>query len=70
VVFYAACEPGWNPSLHTIDMATGQDRILGRLEHFPPMSATSLAVSPDGKTVVYEGVVHVDSDLMMIENFH
>jgi dipeptidyl aminopeptidase/acylaminoacyl peptidase len=69
VVFYAACEPGWNPSLHAIDMVTGQDRILGRLEHFPRLPHISLAVSPDGTTVLYKGVVQVDADLMMIENF-
>ena len=70
MVFYVACEPGANPSLHTLDTVTGQDRILGRLDHFPPrMPHVSLAVSPDGKTVLYGGVVQADADLMMIENF-
>jgi Tol biopolymer transport system component/DNA-binding winged helix-turn-helix (wHTH) protein len=69
VVFYAACEPGWNPSLHAIDMVTGQDRILGRLEHFPNIPHISLAVSPDGKAVLYTGAVQADGDLMMIEHF-
>ena len=35
-VVYVACEPGTNPPLHSIDMASGRDRLLGRLEHFPP----------------------------------
>ena len=60
-----------NPSLHTIDTITGQDRILGRLDHFPPDSwHVSLAVSPDGRTVLYRGLVRKGGDLMMIENFH
>jgi Tol biopolymer transport system component/DNA-binding winged helix-turn-helix (wHTH) protein len=69
VVFYAACESGWNSSLHAIDMVTGQDRILGRLEHFSHMPHISLAVSPDGKTVLYTAAGQAERDLMMIENF-
>ncbi len=70
MVFYVPCQPGSNPSLHTLDMVTGQDRILGRLEHFPPhIFHVNLAVSPDGKTVIYEGFEQADADLMMIENF-
>jgi Tol biopolymer transport system component len=70
MVFYVACEPGATPSLHTLDMVTGQDRILGRLEHFPPhLFHVNLAVSPDGKTVIYKGYEQVDADLMMIEHF-
>ena len=69
-VFYVACEPGLNPSLHTIDMLSGEDRILGRLEHFPPNSwNVNLAVSPDGKTILYRGMVRLGGDLLMIENF-
>ncbi len=70
VVFYVPCEPGTNPSLHTIDTITGQDRILGRLHHFPPESwHVGLEVSPDGRTVLYGGQVPKGGDLMMIENF-
>jgi hypothetical protein len=59
-----------NPSFHTIDTITGQDRILGRLDHFPADSwHVNLAVSPDGRTVLYRGLVRKGGDLMMIENF-
>jgi len=69
-VFYVPCEPGTKPSLHTLDMVSGQDRILGRLDHFPPESwHVSLAVSPDGRTVLYRGLVLKGGDLMMIEDF-
>ena len=70
MIFYVSCEPGSTPSLHTLDVATGQDRILGRLEHFPPhLFHVNIAVSPDRQTVIYKGYAHVDADLMMIENF-
>ena len=69
-VVYVACEPGTNPPLHSIDMASGRDRLLGRLEHFPPDTmGTGLAVSPDGKTILFRGLVCRGADLMLIENF-
>jgi hypothetical protein len=69
-VFYVACEPGLNPLLHTIDIVSGQDRILGRLDHFPLDNwHVNLAVSPDGKTVLYRGLLRKGGDLLMIENF-
>jgi hypothetical protein len=51
-------------------VTTGQDRIVGRLEHSPPQFFhVNLAVSRDRETVIYKGYAHVDADLMMIENF-
>ena len=70
VVFYAACERGMNPSLHALDMVSGTDRLLGTLEHFPPdTSHVNFAVSPDGKDVLFLGLVRQGGDLMLIENF-
>jgi len=69
-VVYAACQPGTNPSLRTIDLVSGRDRPLGTLEHFPPDNlGVGLAVSPDGKTIVFRGLVLRGADLMLIENF-
>jgi len=52
-IFYVSCEPGSTPSLHTLDVATGQDRILGRPEHFPPhLFHVNIGVSPDRQTVI------------------
>jgi hypothetical protein len=61
----------WHQSpLPSIDMASGRDRLLGRLEHFPPDTmGTGLAVSPDGKTILFRGLVRRGADLMLIENF-
>jgi len=69
-VVSVACEPGTRPPLHSIDMASGRDRLLGRLEHFPPDTlGLSLAVSPDGKTILFKGLLRRGADLMLIENF-
>ena len=69
-VFYVACDPGLDPLLHTIELDTGRDRTLGRLQHFPPdQLGIGLAVSPDGKPVLYRGLVRLGGDLMLIENF-
>ena len=70
MVFYAACEPGLNPSLHSLDMGSGTDRVLGTLEHFPPdTSHVNFAVSPDGKDILFLGLVRSGGDLMLIENY-
>jgi len=69
-VFYVACGPGSSPSLRVIDVVSGRDKLLGRLEHFPPdASHVNLAVAPDGKTVLFRGLLRRGGDLMMIENF-
>lgn len=69
-VVYVGCEPGSNPALHAFDTISGRDRFRGRLEKFEPdMPHVNLAVSPDGKTVLYRGVTRKGGDLMMIENF-
>jgi len=51
--------------LYLLDLATGRDRLLGKLER----PETGITVSPDGKTILYTKLVGEGSDLMMIENF-
>jgi Tol biopolymer transport system component/tRNA A-37 threonylcarbamoyl transferase component Bud32 len=58
---------GWpQASLFVQDPATGQGRLLGKVER---SDTNGLTVSPDGKTILYTKVVGEGSDLMMIENF-
>jgi Tol biopolymer transport system component len=67
-LYHIGCDgspTGW--PLYLLDPATGQDRLLGKLEKCDPIDG--LAVSPDGKTILYERVVSEGSDLMMIEHF-
>ena len=55
-IVYAGCEPSTTPSLHSIDLVSGRDRLLGTLEHFPPDPlGHPLAVSPDRKTILFAG---------------
>ena len=69
-IVYAGCEPGTTPSLHSIDLVSGRDRLLGTLEHFPPDPlGHPLAVSPDRKTILFTGLPRLGADLMLIEHF-
>ncbi len=67
-VYYVACDPSSNPPLHVLDLETGRDRLLGTLDGLIDRPL-GLAVSPDGKTIVYPRAMHTDADLMLIENF-
>ena len=67
-VYYVACDRSPNPPLHVLDLETGRDRLLGRLEGLRDRPL-GLAVSPDGKTIMYSGTTHTGADLMLIENF-
>ena len=69
-VVYVACDPSSRPPLRVIDLDTGRDRQLGRLEHFRPGALhVNFAASPDGRTILFTGEVRRGGDLMLIENF-
>jgi Tol biopolymer transport system component len=63
-VYHVGCGTGTVP-LYLLDIATGRDSLLGKLENVEG----GITVSPDGKTVLYAKTVGEGSDLMMIENF-
>ena len=73
-IYYVPCSatsaPGETTPLRVLDLGTGKDREVARLEqyHFGLLTA-GLAVSPDGKTILYSRTVSSGADLMMIENF-
>lgn len=73
-IYYASCSAnsywgGTNPLLHLVNPATDQDRVLGTLEKFSLADTFGLAVSADGKVIVYNRVLREGHDLMLIENF-
>jgi Tol biopolymer transport system component len=81
-IFYADCPSGQGgePSLHSLELATGRDHVLGTLELATGRGhvlgtlegysyLTGLAVSPDGRTILFSKWVSRGADLMMIENF-
>jgi Tol biopolymer transport system component len=68
-IYHVGCpasEGGGRTPLFLLDKATGRDRLLGELD----AAFGSIAVSPDGKTVLYtRSGQDQGADLMMIENF-
>ena len=66
-VYYVPCDPSPNPSVHVLDLRTGSDLRLERSKDSEaPMG---LAVSPDGRTILYPRITNQNTDLMLIENF-
>jgi sugar lactone lactonase YvrE len=51
--------------LYLLDLATKRDRLLGQLEGYD----MGLAVSPDGRSILFTRVQGEGSDLVLIENF-
>jgi hypothetical protein len=63
-IYFADCEQP-NPGLHQLHLPSGRRHRLGTL----PDYAGELAVSPDGKKILYLKRVAEFGDLMLIENF-
>jgi Tol biopolymer transport system component/DNA-binding winged helix-turn-helix (wHTH) protein len=69
-VYYVGCGSGADADLHVMNPATGQDRVVGKLEKYEYRFAPlGLAVSPDGASVLYPRRIRDSFDLMVIENF-
>jgi Tol biopolymer transport system component len=65
-IYHLRCTADARPKpLYLLDPATGQDRLLGKLE----TDSRGFTVSPDGKTILYTKLENQGTDLMMIENF-
>jgi hypothetical protein len=69
-VYYAGCPFGRRDvPLHRLDTGTLRSRLLGTITSQDKF-VRGLALSPDGKTILFAKVVgDDDADLMMIENF-
>ena len=68
-VYYVPCESGTHPPLRLLDLDSGEERLLGRLEQFDQsMVSLGLAISPDGLSILYPRVVNDSADLILIEN--
>ena len=69
-VLYVPCDSSSRPPLRSIDTISGKDRLLGQLEAVPPGGMhVNLAVSPDGETILFRGVLGRSGDVTVIENF-
>jgi Tol biopolymer transport system component/DNA-binding winged helix-turn-helix (wHTH) protein len=58
-----------DPWVWSVDLATGRQRQLGKLEGYENRLPSGFAASPDGRTFLYNRVVRRGEDLMLIENF-
>lgn len=67
-VYYPDCRAE-DPQLHRLDLESGRDFALGTLEKWERYADGTIAVSPDGRTILYPKGVREGSDLMLIENF-
>jgi hypothetical protein len=63
-IYYVSCGQAVE-DLHRRELATGTDRVVGRLDGF----RGTVAVSPDEGTVLYDRNVGGEADLWLIENF-
>jgi Tol biopolymer transport system component len=63
---YALSIAGRQFALTHIDPATGQTRLLDTLKFAPTVG---LSISPDGKTMVYSGLMSASSHLTFVEGF-
>ncbi len=58
------------PALEFFNFATSQVRLFGRLERTRAFGGSpGLAVSADGRWVLYRQVDQIDNDIMLVENF-
>jgi hypothetical protein len=54
-----------------LDLSTQKQTRLGVLNVGPPArAAIGFDISPDGRTIIYARVDAVESDIMLVENFH
>jgi hypothetical protein len=67
-VYYVPCSPSADSPLHLMDPATDADRLLGTLEGLS-WRPLGLAVTPDGRSILYPRHMGGDANLTLIENF-
>jgi Tol biopolymer transport system component/DNA-binding winged helix-turn-helix (wHTH) protein len=63
---YALSIVGQQFALSRIDSQTGQTRVLDLLKYSPTVG---LSISPDGKKMVYSGLISASSHLTLVEDF-
>jgi len=65
-VYYRSCGSDGHFPIRLLDPSSGRSRLIGLL---PEDDNSRLAVSPDGKTILYTKQTSRSPDVMMIENF-
>ena len=63
---YALSLVGQQFALRRVDAQTGASKALGNLKYSPTVG---LSISPDGKKMVYSGLISASSHLTLVEDF-
>jgi Tol biopolymer transport system component len=68
-LYYLNTEAEPRPAIELFDPVTGEVTRVAELEGTPMTGGPNLAVSPDGRSILYAQVERRERDLMLIENF-
>lgn len=68
-LYFATAAPPVGPRLEFMDLATGETHEIERLPRSPDVTIPSLAVSPDGRRLLYAQYDQSGSNIMMVERF-
>jgi hypothetical protein len=68
--YYAVRDGQPLPALELFSFALRRPVIIGRLQKGPDANGTGLAVSPDGRTLLYAQVDQSVRDIMLVDHFH
>jgi len=68
-IYFATEATLGHPLIEFFNFATGQASEVTRLVKGPHRFAPGLAVSPDGRSLLYSQMDQSGSDIMMVENF-
>ena len=66
-VYVTATAPGELPRLLTLDLHTTHTSSVATLPRRLPCGESALAISPDGRDILYAGIVE-SSDLVLLGN--
>jgi Tol biopolymer transport system component len=68
-LYYATAAPPLGPRLEFLDLASGEVREIDRTIKAPDVTIPSLAVSPDGRRLLYAQYDQSGSNILMVEGF-
>jgi Tol biopolymer transport system component len=57
------------PGIHFLDFATGQTKRVADITGRPETWGGGLALSPDGRSLLFSQIDEIASDIMLIEGF-
>lgn len=68
-IYFLETAKGTNPGFVFFDLATHHTKRLFNLENPPAREAPGLAVSPDGRSILYSQIDSLSRDITLVDNF-